>query len=82
MKLSKLKMKQMDTKVIGQIHDAIILDVHPEELHQVCTMVKRITTIDLPKAWDWIIVPLQIEAELCDVDASWADKSDYDLTKY
>ena len=78
----ELKEKKMDTKLIGQIHDAIILDVHPEELDEACAILKRITTVDLPKAWEWIIVPLQIEAELCGVDESWATKKDYDLTKY
>lgn len=63
-----------DTKLIGQIHDSIILDVNPVELDMIISLVKRVTCMDLPKMWDWIIVPLDIEIEICDVDKSWAEK--------
>ena len=69
--------QNLRTKLVGQIHDAILLDVHPAELEHVAKLVKRITCQDLPNAWDWIIVPLDIEMELCDVDSSWADKKKY-----
>lgn len=63
-----------DTKLIGQIHDAIILDVAPNELEHVLYTIKKVACHDLVKAWDWITVPLDMEADLCDVDTSWADK--------
>jgi DNA polymerase-1 len=63
-----------DTRLIGQIHDEVVFDVHPDELEMVMETAKQITTRDLPKAWPWIIVPLNVDAELCDVDASWAEK--------
>lgn len=66
--------EQWDTKLIGQIHDAIILDVHPDELEHVIEVIKRVTCTDLPKAWPWIIVPLDVEMEICPVDGSWATK--------
>lgn len=68
-----------DTKLIGQIHDAIILDINPDELDHVMKTVQRVTCIDLPKAWPWIIVPLDVEAEVCDVDAPWNEKKPYKL---
>jgi DNA polymerase I-like protein with 3'-5' exonuclease and polymerase domains len=76
-----LRKENLHTKIIGQIHDALILDVHPKELEQVGYQVKKIATIDLPAAWDWIIVPLAIDAELCPVDGSYATKKDYELPK-
>jgi DNA polymerase I-like protein with 3'-5' exonuclease and polymerase domains len=69
-----LQRYQWRTRIIGQIHDAIVLDVYPPELPQLVKHIVTITTIDLPKAWDWIIVPLEVDFEVCDVDASWADK--------
>ena len=72
--------RHWDTRVIGQIHDSIILDVHPDELEEVYYTVKDITTIQLPKAWDWIIVPLDVKFELCPIDGSWAEKDDFVLT--
>jgi len=74
-----LRENNMDSKLIGQIHDAVILDVHPDELEAVAYNVKRIATVELPKAWRWIIAPLQIDAELCPVDGSFAQKEKYKL---
>lgn len=62
------------TQIVGQIHDSLIFDVYPKELDMVKERVKEITCILLPKTWDWIIVPLNIEAEICPIDASWADR--------
>jgi len=68
-----------DTRLVGQIHDALILDVAPEELRRVSRTVLRVTTRDLPQAWPWIIVPLGVKAELCGVDKSWAEKEEWAL---
>lgn len=73
-RLTKLKFQ---TKLVGQIHDDIMLDVYPPELIQVYNLVIQITTVELPKAFTWINVPLSIDAELCPVDGSWAEKKDW-----
>lgn len=62
------------SRIIGQIHDAIIFDVYPPELDELVKLVRDVTTVMLPKVWDWIIVPLEVDFEICDVDSSWADK--------
>jgi len=67
------------SRLIGQIHDAIILDVYPGELEAVSELIHHVTTKELPKAWPWIIVPLEVDAELCPVDGSWAEKESYKL---
>jgi DNA polymerase-1 len=64
------------TRLIGQIHDSLIFDVHPEELQEVITAVKNVTEVKLAKRWKWINVPLKIDAELCAVDASWSTKEE------
>lgn len=71
--------EQWDSHLIGQIHDAIVLDIAPAERDHVITTLKRVTCKDLPKAWDWIIVPLDVEVELCEVDESWDKKRPYNL---
>lgn len=76
-----MRKEKWRSKLIGQIHDAIVLDIHPEELNYVAKKVNEISTQNIKKAWDWIIVPLRIEAELCPVDKSWADKEDWELPK-
>lgn len=65
------------SQLVNQIHDALILDVRPSELEYVMNTIKRVTCIDLPRAWKWINVPLNVEAGLCGVDESWADKKEY-----
>ena len=71
--------EKWDTKLIGQVHDSIVLDVHPDELNHVAKTVRRVTCEDLPKAWKWIIVPLSVDMELAGVDESWADKKEFVL---
>jgi len=66
--------QNFDTRIVGQIHDSIILDVHPDELSKIIHIAKRISTVELPKEWRWIIVPLDIDMELCPIDGSWAEK--------
>lgn len=66
-----LKKNNMKTKVIGQIHDSIVLDIHPDEVNLVLATANRIMTQDIRKHWPWIIVPLEVEVELTPVDGSW-----------
>ena len=68
---SALTMKKMKTKLIGQIHDSIICDVFPPEMKEVLGLIREITCSLLLKHYKWIIVPLDIEAEACEVDQSW-----------
>jgi DNA polymerase-1 len=75
----RLASKGMESKVVGQIHDSILLDIHPEELEDVIKLAYKVTCKDLPKAWDWIIVPLDVEIELAPVDSSWAEKEKYEF---
>lgn len=68
------KLKGLDTKIISQIHDSIILDANPDELDYLVDDIFEITTIKLPEAWKWIIVPLDIDVEICPIDAPWSEK--------
>lgn len=69
--------EKWDTKLIGQIHDSILLDVLPSELKHVAKVLYKITCQDLPKAWKWLNVPLDIDMEICDVDKPWSKKKKY-----
>lgn len=68
---------KMDSRIIGQIHDSIIIDVNPNELDFIAKSAHKIATEILPATWDWIIVPLQIEMDLCEVDMPWSTKKEY-----
>jgi len=69
--------EQWNSRLIGQVHDSLVMDVHPDELEYVIGTVKRVTCEELPKAWDWIIVPLSVDMEICQVDAPWSEKEEY-----
>jgi DNA polymerase I-like protein with 3'-5' exonuclease and polymerase domains len=71
--------EKWDTKLIGQIHDSIILDVNPDELKYIAELSHNISTKQLPAAWKWIIVPLESEMELCEVDQPWSEKKKFKL---
>ena len=72
-----MQKENWDSRLIGQIHDSILLDVHPDELEHVIETVRRVATVELPKMWKWIIVPLAVEVDVSPVDGSWADKQSY-----
>ena len=65
----------LDSRLVGQIHDSILLDVNPDELDYIMEAAHKITCFELPEEWPWLIVPLDIDAEVCPVDGSWAEKS-------
>lgn len=69
--------ERWDTKVIGQIHDSIVFDALPREVNSVLKVVECIMCNDVRQHWPWIIVPLEIDAEISPVDRSWAEKKAY-----
>jgi hypothetical protein len=70
---SLIRFKNLDSKLVGQIHDSMILDVNPDEREYLVKEIKKITCERLPATWDWIIVPLDVDVEVHPVDGSWAD---------
>ena len=71
---NRLQELNFKSRIVGQIHDSIVIDIYPPELLEVYKMVQKIGTKELPKEFSWINVPLTIEADLCPVNASWAEK--------
>lgn len=59
--------------IIGQIHDSIVADVHPEDEAEVDRIIKFWGTEQIRKDWDWIVVPLRIDKDRSEVDGSWAN---------
>jgi DNA polymerase I len=71
--------EEWDSCPVGQIHDELTIDSHPDEIEHVMKTAHRITTQDLPAEWDWINVPLEVEAELAGVDCPWDEQEFYKL---
>lgn len=72
----RMRKESWDTRLVNQIHDSVILDVHPNELEHVIDTAQEITTVLLAKHFPWITVPMVVEMTLSPVDHSWADKKE------
>ncbi len=70
----RIKKEKMKLKIVGQIHDSIVADVPENEVEKYLQIAKEIMTETLLKRWPWIIVPLEIEAEVSPVNQPWFGK--------
>jgi DNA polymerase-1 len=71
----RIEYQELKSRLIGQIHDELVFDAHPDEDEILDDMMRSIACIWLRKEWPWIIVPLEIEASTYEIDASWATKA-------
>jgi len=67
-----LKKHKMKSKIIGQIHDDMVMDIDKKEQEDVLSKAKEIMCIDIKKEWKWIITPLEVEGEFS--DKNWFEK--------
>lgn len=74
--------RNMKSKIVGQIHDSMVIDLDPDEEEVVLRKAQHLVQIRLPQHWDWIYIPLTIEAEITGVDESWLHKKEIDISKY
>ena len=66
-----LNARGMRSKIVGQIYDSLIGDIPTEELPTFIRLARRVMTEQLPAAWQWIITPLEVEAEVAPAGKSW-----------
>ena len=59
--------------IIGQIHDSIVADVHPDDEPVFDNLVLDYGTRKVREAWPWIVVPLTIEKDRSAIDGNWAE---------
>jgi DNA polymerase-1 len=69
-----LKANEMESRVIGQIHDSILFNLHPDEQETVLKKARQIMCVDVRKHWPWIVTPLAVEVEAAPPGKSWGDK--------
>lgn len=68
--------KGLQTRIIGQIHDAIIALVREGEENEIAAIVYRNGVERVSRAFPWICVPLVIEAEMSPTGGTWAEMQD------
>ena len=71
-----LRRYHMKSKVVGQIHDSLIGDVRETELRDYLEIVEHVVTVLLRKRYPWLIVPLEVEYEICKPGAPWSEKKE------
>lgn len=78
----ELLKRKMRSKIVGQIHDSIISDVHKRELHDYLALVQEVVTVRLPAHYPWLRARLDVEAELCPQGGNWYEKKEIDIEKF
>lgn len=69
--LAQARREGWKSHMMGQIHDSLIMGIHPDEKDYVLTTVEEIMTERIKTVAPWIIVPLIVEAELSPIGGSW-----------
>jgi len=59
--------------LIGQIHDAILGDIHPDDEKEIDNLVIDYGTKKIREYWEWITVPLTIEKERSEINGDWSE---------
>jgi uracil-DNA glycosylase family 4 len=70
--VNKKILKLDHSKLIGEIHDSCVMDMHDSETDLIDYWYWLYGTQKVREHFDWIIVPLIVEKEQSDVDGSWA----------
>ena len=70
------KEEKWKTKITGQIHDSILLDIHPDEEEYVLKTCLYIMSERMRELYDWITVPIPVEVELTGTDRPWFEKKE------
>lgn len=61
----------LDTKLIGQIHDSTVADINPEEEELFDHLIWKFGTQKIREHWEWIAVPLGIEKSISPINGDW-----------
>jgi uracil-DNA glycosylase family 4 len=75
-KINRHIKKLKNSFMIGQIHDSILFDVHPDDEKYIDELVYTFSTQKIKKYWNWINVPLQVEKEKSKINGSFAEMQD------
>jgi len=72
-----LRRNRMKSKIVSQVHDSLVIDCCISELQDVLSEAKQIMTQDIRKVWLWIIVDLEVEAEVG--ENNWWEKKEVEI---
>lgn len=71
---------KLESKVIGEIHDSVVLDVVPNEIPTITELY--IESQDaVRKEWTWLIHPVNADADLGAVGGNWCSMQEYGMLR-
>lgn len=73
---NQFRREGMLAKIIGQIHDSMLVDHPPNETDRVIEIIDYWGTEKIREMFKWIIIPLKIEHEVTEIDGSWYEKKE------
>lgn len=74
----EMKRLRFKSGLFGQIHDDAVSYVHPKEAREYKELLWDISVNELRKQWPWVITPVEVDLEACEVDHSWAESHNFD----
>jgi len=80
-KVNKKVEKLERSFVVGEIHDSLVLDVHPSEESLIDYWIWYYGTQEVREAWPWITVPLRIEKASSEIDGAWSNMTERGFLK-
>lgn len=72
----EIKKRGMLSKIIGQIHDSMVIDAVPSEVKKLIQLIDYWGTVMTRKTFEWITVPLKIDHEIAPINLSWYEKKE------
>lgn len=75
------KEEKWDSHFVGQIHDAAVIDMVPEEASYVVGVFEHIACKKIREVFPWIIAPLDVEVEATKIDSPWSTIGEIDHVK-
>lgn len=70
----EMRRRKMKSRLILQVHDSLLGSIHRKELQDYIYLARSIMIDELTKAWNFICTPLEVEAEVSPLEASWHHK--------
>ena len=71
--------EKLKSKLIGQIHDSMILSVNPDEESHIDKMIWYYGTQEIYYEFEWLIVPIEIEKSSGQLDRPWSEMQEMGL---
>ncbi len=78
-RLNEIKHRKFKSDLIAEIHDEVMWDMEPRETDEILATSKDVMCNKIRDRYEWIIVPLAVEAETTQKDEAWFYKKEVEI---